>query len=275
MVVRKIEPRREIKVSTREDGNKTIETTVTTIYHNDGRIEEQTRTKTTTRTTRRSDEKQPVRARTEKRTTNKDGRRVEITTVTTEYTDGSKGVEVSERDIGPAEYEEHTTRNVTHRVSPSRRSSSSSSGSAPTSHGAALDDDINRLQAEEALKRAMRGRNPDAIESCITTCRTWYLNPDTRDLIDDGYDRMMELDASRGAAIANQKYKDLPYLGMKKYLRKHGVSRDAVDNVPGPYYKWELHKLASANGIKFPKSRRELEVLGRQKSTSGYNSNRR
>merc|ERR1711865_1157971 len=42
-------PRVEVNVSTTHDGNKTIEVTVTTTYHDDGRVQEHTSTKTTTR----------------------------------------------------------------------------------------------------------------------------------------------------------------------------------------------------------------------------------
>lgn len=107
----------------------------------------------------------------------------------------------------------------------------------------AMNDDIDRLQAENALKQAMGGQDYDMIETCIETCRRWETHPDTHELIDAGYDRLMELRPASAAAIADAKYRDLPWMGMKKYLCNNGVDRKEVDNVPGPYYKYELHKV--------------------------------
>lgn len=250
----------EVNVTTTQEGNKTIKKTVTTTHHGDGSVSEHTRTETTTRT-RVESPKQRTKTETKVRNMTKNGRRVEQTTVITHYNDGSTSEKVSEKDKGP------DRRRETVEVTRSRRNSSENRN--------ALDSDIDRLSAENELKRATRGRNCEDIDRAIHTCMKWYSNPATRSLIEDGWDRIMDLDPSRGASIANQKYKDLPYMGMKKYLRNNGVSRDEVDNVPGPYFKWELHKLASANGIKFPDNRRALEALGRQKSSRGYNGARR
>ena len=106
-----------------------------------------------------------------------------------------------------------------------------------------MNDDIDRLQAEEELKQAMRGQDYDTIETCIESCRPWDKHSDTHELIDAGYDRLMELRPASAAVIADAKYRDLPYMGMKKFLCNNRVDREEVDNVPGPYYKYELHKV--------------------------------
>jgi len=256
--------REEVNVTTKQVGNQTIKTTVTKTYHHDGSVSEHTRTETTTRT-RVESPKQRTKTETKVRTTTKNGRRVEQTTVITHYNDGSTSEKVSEKDKGPDRTSTHRETVVTTRP----RGNSSGDRNA-------LNSDIDRLTAENELKRATRGRNCEDIDRAIHTCEKWSSNPATKSLIDDGWDRLMHLDPSRGAAIAERKYKDLPYLGIKKYLRNNGVSRDAVDNVPGPYFKWELHKLASANGIKIPNNRPALTALGRQKSgPRGYNGARR
>jgi len=252
--------REEVNVTTKQVGNQTIKTTVTKTYHHDGSVSEHTRTETTTRT-RVESPKQRTKTETKVRTTTKNGRRVEQTTVITHYNDGSTSEKVSEKDKGPDRTSTHRETVVTTRP----RGNSSGDRNA-------LNSDIDRLTAENELKRATRGRDCEAIDGAILTCRKWDSNPATKSLIEDGWKRLMHLDPSRGAAIAEQMYKDLPFSGMKIYLyRNHGVSRDLVDNVPGPYYKWELHKLAEANGITFPDNRRALEALGRQKSARGYN----
>merc|ERR1711865_453991 len=242
--------REEVNVTTTQEGNKTVKKTVTKTYHHDGSVSEHTRTETTTRT-RVESPKQKTKTETKVRTTTKNGRRVEQTTVITHYNDGSTSEKVSEKDKGPVRPPSHQETVVSMRPQ--------------------LNSDIDRLTAENELKRAIRGRNCEDIDRAIHTCEKWSSNPATRSLIDDGWDRLMHLDPSRGAAIAERKYKDLPYLGIKKYLRNNGISKDAVDNVPGPYFKWELHKLASANGITIPNNRPALTALGRQKSARGYN----
>merc|ERR1712166_895010 len=133
-------PREEVKVTTKTDGDQTIKTTVTTIYHEDGRVQTKTSKETTTRRMVENTDRHRVSAKTANRTTNKDGRRVRITTVTTTFSDGTEEDEVSETDLGPAEFEtttktvqhesprSETTRTVVHETS--RRSSTSSSSSA-------------------------------------------------------------------------------------------------------------------------------------------------
>merc|ERR1711935_822602 len=134
-------PREEVKVTTETDGDQTIKTTVTTIYHEDGRVQTKTSKETTTRRMVENTDRHRVSAKTANRTTNKDGRRVRITTVTTTFSDGTEEDEVSETDLGPAEFE--TTTNTVRHESPrskttntvfmekerSRRSSTSSSSS--------------------------------------------------------------------------------------------------------------------------------------------------
>lgn len=106
-----------------------------------------------------------------------------------------------------------------------------------------MNEDIDRLNAENDLKRVIRGDDYDTIYDCITTCKRWKSHADTNDLINDGYDRLKEIRPNQATAIADEQYKDLPYMGMKKYLRNNGVAREEVDRVPGPYYKYELGKV--------------------------------
>jgi len=284
-------PREEVKVTTETDGDQTIKTTVTTIYHEDGRVQTKTSKETTTRRMVENTDRHRVSAKTANRTTNKDGRRVKITTVTTTFSDGTEEDEVSETDLGPAEFEtttktvQHesprssTTRTVVHETS--RRSSTSSSSSAMSASfdfappiQNVMNEDIDRLNAENDLKRAIRGDDYDTIYDCITTCKRWKSHPDTNDLINDGWERLKEIRPNDAKKIVDEQYADLPYMGMKKYLRNNGVARNEVDTVPGPYYKYELSKLANANGIRFPADRKQLEGLMRIRSQGGYNSNR-
>merc|ERR1711865_1021880 len=127
-------PREEVKVTTETDGDQTIKTTVTTIYHEDGRVQTKTSKETTTSRRVKNTDRHRVSARTQNRTTNKDGRRVKITTVTTTFSDGTEEDEVSETDLGPAEFEtirefepprSKTTNTVVSSFEPSRRSSTS------------------------------------------------------------------------------------------------------------------------------------------------------
>jgi len=282
-------PREEVKVTTETDGDQTIKTTVTTIYHEDGRVQTKTSKETTTRRMVENTDRHRVSARTANRTTNKDGRRVKITTVTTTFSDGTEEDEVSETDLGPAEFET-TTKTVVHEsprseltsfrsLPTSRRSSTSSSSSAMSASFAppiqnVMNEDIDRLNAENDLKRAIRGDDYDTIYDCITTCKRWKSHPDTNDLINDGWERLKEIRPNDAKKIVDEQYADLPYMGMKKYLRNNGVARNEVDTVPGPYYKYELSKLANANGIRFPADRKQLEGLMRIRSQGGYNSNR-
>merc|ERR1712166_230029 len=279
----------EIQVTTVTDGDETIKTTVTTIYHEDGRVQTKTSKETTTSRRVKNTDRHRVSARTQNRTTNKDGRRVKITTVTTTFSDGTEEDEVSETDLGPAEFEtttktvqhesprSETTRTVVHETS--RRSSTSSSSSAMSASFAppiqnVMNEDIDRLNAENDLKRAIRGDDYDTIYDCITTCKRWKSHPDTNDLINDGWERLKEIRPNDAKKIVDEQYADLPYMGMKKYLRNNGVARNEVDTVPGPHYKYELSKLANANGIRFPADRKQLEGLMRIRSQGGYNSNR-
>merc|ERR1711865_593110 len=145
-------PREEVKVTTETDGDQSIKTTVTTIYHEDGRVQTKTSTETTTRRRVENTERHRVSARTQNRTTNKDGRRVKKTTVTTTFSDGTTEDEVSETDLGPAEFETTTETRT------SRRSSSSASHSSevdsPVHRDSAykievvMNEDIDRLNAE-------------------------------------------------------------------------------------------------------------------------------
>merc|ERR1712166_47104 len=282
-------PREEVKVTTETDGDQTIKTTVTTIYHEDGRVQTKTSKETTTRRMVENTDRHRVSAKTANRTTNKDGRRVKITTVTTTFSDGTEEDEVSETDLGPAEFEtmrefepprSMTTNTVVSSFEPSRRSSTSSSSSAMSASFAppiqnVMNEDIDRLNAENDLKRAIgRGDDYDTIYDCITTCKRWESHPDTNDLINDGWERLKEIRPNDAKKIVDEQYADLPYMGMKKYLRNNGVARNEVDTVPGPYYKYELSKLANANGIRFPADRKQLEGLMRIRSQGGYNSNR-
>merc|ERR1712166_178500 len=132
-------PREEVKVTTETDGDQTIKTTVTTIYHEDGRVQTKTSKETTTRRMVENTDRHRVSAKTANRTTNKDGRRVRITAVTTTFSDGTEEDEVSETDLGPAQFET-TTNTVVHesprseltsfRSLPTSRRSSASSSSA-------------------------------------------------------------------------------------------------------------------------------------------------
>lgn len=279
-------PREEVKVTTETDGDKTIKTTVTTTYHEDGRVQTKTSTETSTRRRVENTERHRVSARTQNRTTNKDGRRVKITTVTTTFSDGTTEDEVSETDLGPAEFETTTTTTSSSHGDHDNHShheiTSSHSDRGNHSHHEhhestqnVMNEDIDRLNAENDLKRAIRGDDYDTIYDCITTCKRWKNHSDTNDLINDGYDRLKQIRPDKATAIADEQYKDLPYMGMKKYLRNNGVAREEVDKVPGPYYKYELGKLANANGIRFPADRKQLEGLMRIRSQAGYNGNRR
>merc|ERR1712166_1398677 len=180
-------PREEVKVTTETDGDQTIKTTVTTIYHEDGRVQTKTSKETTTRRMVENTDRHRVSAKTANRTTNKDGRRVKITTVTTTFSDGTEEGEVSETDLGPAEFETmrefepprfKTTNTVVLETERSRRSSTSSSSSAMSASFAppiqnVMNEDIDRLNAENDLKRAIRGDDYDTIYDCITTCKRW------------------------------------------------------------------------------------------------------
>jgi len=207
---------------------------------------------------------------------------VKITTVTTTFSDGTTEDEVSETDLGPAEFETTTETRTSRRSSSSAsHASDSSEVDSPVHRDSAykievvMNEDIDRLNAENDLKKAIRGDDYDVIHDCITTCARWKNHSDTNDLINDGYDLLKEIRPDQAAAIADKQYKDLPYMGMKKYLRNNGVAREEVDRVPGPYFKYELGKLANANGVRFPADRKQLEGLMRIRSHAGYNSNRR
>merc|ERR1711865_53202 len=167
--------REEVNVTTKQVGNQAIKTTVTKTYHHDGSVSEHTRTETTTRTTKRVESpKQRTRTETKVRTTTKNGRRVEQTTVITHYNDGSTSEKVSEKDKGP----DRTTHRETVVTTRPRQQQQQQR----------VNSDIDRLTAENELKRATRGRNCEDIDRAIHTCEKWSSTPATKSLIDDGWD---------------------------------------------------------------------------------------
>ena len=106
-------------------------------------------------------------------------------------------------------------------------------------------DVFERTKAEKAVTEAIQSTEYTVIETCIETCKKWNSTPSTHTLINHAYDRLIELKPENAAQISNEKYEDLPYMGMKRYLKNNGVDDGEVDSVPGPYYKYELDKVAT------------------------------
>jgi len=291
-------PREEVSVEERTEGDKTIKTTTTKIYHNDGKIETQVRTQTTTRTrvrveiteheqiqiykndlreaigqarsggstsdlqhaidkAKRSNPKVPhtdIRhaedilqelererkrvVRTETKTTHGDG--WTETSVTTHYSDGSSSTEMS------------------------RESESRTQPRARADMQEGMDSDINRLRAEANLRKSIQGDlDFNYIQECIHSLEKEDQTESSFELIQDAYDTLIMIRPQDGGSLTNLKYKDLPFMGMKRFLRdKHGLSQKEVDP---PLSKYELDKVAKKHGIRFPDVT-QLNVLSRQRT---------
>ena len=84
----------------------------------------------------------------------------------------------------------------------------------------AMDDDLDRIRCENELQRAMRRGNYDDIVEWIEKCNRFRKNPATFELITDAYDRLIELKPADAVKITNEKYKSLPFMGMKRYIKR-------------------------------------------------------
>ena len=84
----------------------------------------------------------------------------------------------------------------------------------------AMDDDLDRITCENGLHRALRGNNYDEIEEWIEKCDRYRKTPQTYELILEAYDKLVELRPGDAVKICNNKYKNLPFMGMKRYIKR-------------------------------------------------------
>eukprot|EP00658_Telonema_sp_P-2_P009067 TRINITY_DN1342_c0_g1_i1.p1 TRINITY_DN1342_c0_g1~~TRINITY_DN1342_c0_g1_i1.p1 ORF type:complete len:340 (-),score=96.15 TRINITY_DN1342_c0_g1_i1:444-1463(-) len=190
---------------------------------------------------------------------------VKKTTVTNHWSDGTTTTEVSTETERPSRTV-HKSSSSEHSEHHSPRHSPSSS-QRNVSSLSPMDQDILRIQAENDLAKAVSQRDVERILICIEICTQFRSNPDTWDHINAAYDVVMEISPERGAAVTNQRFEHLPFMGMKRYLKRVcNLGEEEVDKALSKYDVW---KIAQSHGIEFPADKEQLDGLTRLRSRVG------